>query len=182
MALGKWIESCRAHMLRHPADAAKKPKLVGNSDNTDIALSAAPPWTLPHTTLGLVNNALLKRSAAAKLYASTRYPNTFNRGTNPPAALEFELATSCQVAWVGRPVARFALPSGRSLFAAERFNASNRGTNPPVTLEFKLATSHHVAWADRFPAAQSLASPARLGARSASRSLRLPAGALAFRR
>ena len=105
MALGKWIESCRAHMLRHPTDAAKKPKLVGNSDDADIALSAAPPWTLPHTTLGLVNNALLKRSAAAKLYASTRYPNTSNRGTNPPAALEFELATSCHVALAGRLVA-----------------------------------------------------------------------------
>ena len=31
--LGKWIESCRARMpSRQPADAAKKPKLVGNPD------------------------------------------------------------------------------------------------------------------------------------------------------
>ena len=40
-ALGKWIESCRARMLRQPADdAATKPKLVGNSDiaYTDLPL------------------------------------------------------------------------------------------------------------------------------------------------
>jgi hypothetical protein len=29
-ALGKWVEFCRARMLRQPADAAKKPKQVGN--------------------------------------------------------------------------------------------------------------------------------------------------------
>ena len=72
-ALGKWIESCRARMpSRQPADAAKKPKLVGNSDNAYSFLPAAAPGTTPDTNIGMAHNGLLTRSAAARLHASTR--------------------------------------------------------------------------------------------------------------
>ncbi|KAI2498406.1 hypothetical protein MHU86_16103 [Fragilaria crotonensis] len=68
-ALGKWIESCRARMpSRQPADAAKKPKLVGDPD-TAYNFLPKETWTLPHTNVGKAHNELLPHSAAAGLYA-----------------------------------------------------------------------------------------------------------------
>ena len=55
-----------------PADAAKKPKLVGNSDNAYSFLPAVAPGTTPDTNIGMAHNGLLARSAATRLYASTR--------------------------------------------------------------------------------------------------------------
>ncbi len=71
-ALGKWVESCRARMPRQPADAAKKPKLVGNSDiaYTDLPLNLR--WTPTNESVARVHSNLLERSAAARLHVSTR--------------------------------------------------------------------------------------------------------------
>ena len=100
--LGKWIESCRAHMpSRQPAETAKKPKLVGNSDNAYSFLPAvASERTLQQTTIGMVaHHDLLARSTAAQLYALTRYTN------------HSTLANPCRVAWADRSPAAPSLVS-----------------------------------------------------------------------
>ena len=91
-ALGKWIESCRTRMpSRQSADAAKKPKLVGQSDNAYSFLPAAVPGISPDPIID-VADGLLARSAAARLHASTRdasalllaYPRHVARAARSP--------------------------------------------------------------------------------------------------
>ena len=74
IALGKWVDSCRARMPnRQTGDAAKKPKLVGNHDNAYSFLPAsATPRTLASTNVGTAHNKVLARSAAARLHDSKR--------------------------------------------------------------------------------------------------------------
>ena len=71
-ALGKWIKSCRACMPRQPAEAAKKPKLVGNSDLAYTDLPLDPRWMPTNKPVLRTNSNLLEHSAAARLHASTR--------------------------------------------------------------------------------------------------------------
>jgi hypothetical protein len=118
-ALGKWIESCRARMpSRQPADAAKKPKLVGNHDTeyTFLPVETATPRTLPQN-VGRAHNELLARSAAARLYASKRDTNwaTLDRGgrfSGGPLA-RFASKHECLHYVAGRP-SSFAIAFSRS--------------------------------------------------------------------
>ena len=71
-ALGKWVDSCRARMPRPPADAAKKPKLVGNPDLAYNAFPLASRSTPTDEPVARVDGFLLERSAAARMHASTR--------------------------------------------------------------------------------------------------------------
>jgi hypothetical protein len=83
--LGKWVESCRARMPRQPSDAAKKPKLVGNSDITYNDFPLAPFRTPTNEPVGWVLNTLLDRSAAARLHATTRGNPSPHSSQAPPA-------------------------------------------------------------------------------------------------
>ena len=83
--LGKWVESCRARMPRQPSDAAKKPKLVGNSDIAYTDLPLAPSRTPTNEPVGWVHNTLLDRSAAARLHATT-HGNPSPRSSQAPPA------------------------------------------------------------------------------------------------
>jgi hypothetical protein len=58
-------------MPQQPSDAAKKPKLVGNSDIAYTDLPLDPSRTPTNEPVGWVLNTLLDRSAAARLHAST---------------------------------------------------------------------------------------------------------------
>jgi hypothetical protein len=96
-SLGKWIESCRANMPRQPADATKKPKLVGNSDLAYTDLSLGPRRTPTNEPVVRTNSDLLKRSAAARLHALTRGSTcrTFLRRSSPPRQLSPSHRSAC---------------------------------------------------------------------------------------
>ena len=110
-ALGKWVESCRARMPRQPADAAKKPKLVGNSDIAYTDFPFAHPRTPSHEpAVGRVHNNLLDRSAAARLHAATRSPISPLLSPAP-----FASATAVTISLAKQPASLDAPAIARSL-------------------------------------------------------------------
>jgi hypothetical protein len=95
---------------RQPADAAKKPKLVGHSDNAYGFRPAAAPGTSSETKIGMANG-LLARSAAARLHASTR--DTSNPTLVSPRHVERadRFPTALSLAPPARTSARTTSPS-----------------------------------------------------------------------
>jgi hypothetical protein len=138
---------------RQPADAAKKPKLVGHSDNAYSFRPAAAPGTSPETNIGMATG-LLARSAAARLHASTRDTSNPTLISPQHVARADRFPTALSLAPPARTSARTTLPSflarshptlpgvfcGRPLDRRRLWRAPTRRRRVPPTRRHKRST------------------------------------------